>query len=228
MDAQAQGALSGAESGALLGTEIEPGIGTAIGAIGGGILGYFGTPKRPNYNLQDEASQNKALGMGAAFGQNRAITEGNSMADQTASQDINTAQQYSSNAGTILNTLKAINNNRNQTKQGLSISDANLRASGRGTLMGANSGMIDEADKAWNYNVNQPYQNQVAANRDMMKGNTENFWKLLDYSRANKLLQNQGQGQTMNGMPSYAFSDVADNTGSESGFGSDLVGQMEA
>ena len=36
-----QGALSGATAGAALGTEIYPGIGTAIGAVGGGLVGYF-------------------------------------------------------------------------------------------------------------------------------------------------------------------------------------------
>lgn len=37
------GAASGAASGALLGTSIMPGWGTAIGAVGGGLAGYFGS-----------------------------------------------------------------------------------------------------------------------------------------------------------------------------------------
>ncbi len=212
--------MRGAGSGALAGSAFGP-IGAGVGALAGGLIGYFGTPKRPKYKIQPEAEQNKAFGLQATFGQNAAISQGNSMADQTAAQDINTTQQYSSNAGTILNTLKAINNNRNQTKQGLAISDAQLRAQGRNTLMGANNAMIDEQDKAWNYNINNPYQNQIAANRDFTKGSTENFWKLLDYSRANKLLNNpQASSDNGNGLPSYAFSGVSDNN--------PYVGQTEA
>jgi hypothetical protein len=207
MDSQTQAGLGGAESGALAGSAFGP-EGTLIGGVAGGLMGYFGTPKRPTYNIQPEVEQNKALGMGAAFGQNTGIAQGNAMADQTAAQDENTAQQYSSNAGTILNTLKSINNNRNQTKQGLSIADANLRSAGRGQLMSANSNAIDEADKAWNYNVNQPYQNQVAATRDQLKGNSENFWKLLDYSRAQKLLTDNSGGSSYNSNAGSAASNL--------------------
>ena len=39
------GILSGAATGAALGSVI-PGVGTAIGAIGGGVLGLFGAAKR--------------------------------------------------------------------------------------------------------------------------------------------------------------------------------------
>src|SRR5882762_399862 len=143
MDLQEQGTLGGAENGALIGSALGP-LGAGVGAVAGGLLGYFGTPKRPKYNIRPEVEQNKALAMGAAFGKNPAISQAESMADQTAAEDVNTAQQYSSNAGTILNTLKAINNNRNQTKQGLAISDANLRAGGRNQLMTANTAAIDE------------------------------------------------------------------------------------
>jgi len=227
MDDQTSGALRGASTGALAGASFGP-IGAAVGGVAGGLIGYFGTPKRPKYDINPENEQNKALAQQEAFGQSRAITQGNDMADQIAAQDINTTQQYSSNAGTILNTLKAINNNRNQTKQGLAIADANIRSIGRGKLMGANAASIDEKDKAWNYNVNQPYQNQIAQNREMMRGNAENFWKLLDYSRAGKLLSLNRSPSMTESLPSYAYSDVADNAGSESGFNSDYIGQIEA
>lgn len=158
------------------------GIGSMLDPLTGGIISYFNAKKRPTYNINPEVEQNKALAQGQAFGQNAAITQGMSQADQTAAQDINTAQQYSSNAGTILNVLKSINNNRNQTKQNLTMTDSQLRNQGMNNLMGANNALSEEKDKAWNYNVNEPYQLSVQQNRDMGKARVENFWKLMDFS----------------------------------------------
>ncbi len=189
-----------------MGEELALGLGAQ--AVGG-LLSSLGTMGRPKYQIQPEVRQNQALGAAAAFGKNAAISGGEAMADQTAAQDVNTAQQYSSNAGTILNTLKAINSNRNQTKQGLAISDAQLRSQGRTQLMGANAAAIDEADKAWNYNTNQPYQNRVGAVRDFAKGGTENFWKMLDYSRAANLLKANPGYST----PSYTSTSTAEDGG---------------
>jgi uncharacterized membrane protein len=39
---KAMGALGGAATGAMIGSEIMPGWGTAIGAVGGGLMGLFG------------------------------------------------------------------------------------------------------------------------------------------------------------------------------------------
>lgn len=204
-----------------MGEEALLGLGLGTQALGG-LLSFVGASNRPKYNIQPEVRENQALGASTAFGKNAGISQGEAMADQTAAQDINTAQQYSSNAGTILNTLKAINNNRNQTKQGLAISDANMRTAGRGQLLNANAQAIDEADKAWNYNVNQPYQNKVGAVRDFTKGASENFWKLLDYSKESKLLSENNSFR--NGIPSYGFAGVTDNVGQDIGFNSDLGG----
>ena len=154
--------------------------GFASGDIGGGILSMLTRPKRPVYKLAPEVDQNKALATMGAFGQNAAITQGNAIADQTAAQDVNTAQQYASSTGGILNTLKSINANRNRTKQGLAIQDADMRAQGREGLINTNKDVIDELDKAWNYNVNEPYQNMTKQHTDATKTMQENFWKILD------------------------------------------------
>lgn len=49
MGADAAGAATGAASGAAMGTMVLPGIGTAIGAVAGGLFGAFGSskPKKP-------------------------------------------------------------------------------------------------------------------------------------------------------------------------------------
>lgn len=186
---QWRGAASGAVSGALLGTEILPGWGTAIGAVAGGALGYFGTPKRPKYNLLPESDQNKALASQAAFGTSQATSQGVAQAEQDAAEATNTAQNYSANTGSILNVLKSVNANKNQTIRGYMGDLGQQQTVGRSQLMGANLSAIDEQDKAWNYNVNLPYQNRVAQNREFQKGSMENYWRLLDSIRARKVYQ---------------------------------------
>lgn len=181
---QWRGAASGAASGALLGSEILPGWGTAIGAVAGGALGYFGTPKRPKYNLLPESDQNKALASQAAFGTSQATSQGVAQAEQDAAEATNTAQNYSANTGSILNVLKSVNANKNQTIRGYMGDLGQQQTVGRSQLMGANLGAIDEQDKAWNFNTNLPYQNRVAQNREFQKGSMENYWRLLDSVRA--------------------------------------------
>lgn len=193
MNDKAAGAVRGGATGATIGTEILPGWGTAIGAVGGAALGYFLTPNRPKYTIDPAVAANQALGQQAAFGTNAAISKGQSQADQQEAQDVNTAQNYTSNTGQILNVLRSANSNRNATNQNLSIANSEAQSQGRSQLMGANNAAIDEKDKAWNYNVNQPYQNQVAGNRNFQQGNSQNWWKLLDSLNAKKTL-NSGFG----------------------------------
>lgn len=197
MDSQIQQGLSGALNGGITGFAaggpIGP-IGALIGAVGGGALGALGgQKKRPKYNISPEVDENKALAAGSAFGLNPAIQTGLNQADQAAAEDVNTAQNYTANTGSILNVLRSINSNRNMTKQNLLGQGAQIQAQGKAQLAQANQQAIDEKDKAWNYNQNQPYQNQVAGNRDLMKGTTENFWRLLDSLHAQNLL-NPAQG----------------------------------
>lgn len=188
---QWQGAASGAASGAVLGTEILPGWGTAIGGVIGGAAGYLGTPKRPKYNVLPESDQNKALAAASAFGINPSVQRGISLAEQQAAEDTNTAQNYTSNTSSILNVLKSLNSNKNLAAQAYLGQNAQLQTQGRQQLMGANMNAIDEQDKGWNYNINQPYQNLVQGNREIMKGSTENIWRLLDSLKAQGYLKNQ-------------------------------------
>ncbi len=57
MSAQGQGALSGATSGAAIGTSIMPGWGTAIGAVAGGIIGAFSSDDSDSSDKQLELAQ---------------------------------------------------------------------------------------------------------------------------------------------------------------------------
>lgn len=194
MDEQGQAILGGATSGALAGASFGP-IGAGIGGVIGAGIGAL-KPKRPKYTVRTETDENKALAAQTAFGLNPSVARGLNMADQTAAEDINTAQQYTNNTGSILNVLRSINSTRNATGQNLMAQNSQLNLQGKSALMGANKDAIDENDKGWNYNVNQPYQNAVAANRDILKGGTENFWRLLDSLHAQNLLKSNTIGDT--------------------------------
>src|SRR6476620_5460983 len=99
MDDKGSGALRGLVSGASAGSAL--GLpGAIIGGLTGGLMGFFGTPDRPKYTINPEVEQNRALGLQGAFGKNAGITQAEAAADQTAAEDLNNAQQYSSNAGT--------------------------------------------------------------------------------------------------------------------------------
>lgn len=208
----AQGVASGALAGAAFGLP-----GTIVGGLLGGAAGYLGTPKRPKYNILPENEQNKALAAQAAFGINPSIRQGISQVEQNAAEDVNTAQQYTANTGSILNVLKSINSNKNFTDQNLLGTSGQLQMQGRNQLMGANLNAIDEQDKAWNYNINQPYQNRVAANRELIKGTSENFWKLLDSLHARNLLT-QDNTYTASGKSSSQFIGQGDFNAGEQGY----------
>lgn len=61
MSEAGQGAAAGAASGAAAGTMIMPGWGTAIGAVAGGALGYFGASKKKKAMSGQLAKQRAAI-----------------------------------------------------------------------------------------------------------------------------------------------------------------------
>lgn len=210
-DDQWRAAAGGAVTGGLAGASLGP-VGAGVGALVGGALGYFGTPKRPKYNVNPVTDENKALASGAAFGVNPSTRMGIAQAEQDAAEDVNTAQNYSANTGSILNVLRSVNSQKNATVRAYMGDNSNQQAIGRSQLIGANKDIVDEQDKAWNFNTNLPYQNAVAQNRETQRGGAENYWRLLDSIRARKLYQQGGNfsPNTGGGLPGYAYQDLGD------------------
>jgi len=187
MDPQLQGAEQGAITGATAGAAFGP-WGAAIGGLGGAAIGYFGTPKRPKYNVQPEYDQNKALAAMSAFGQNAAVRRGEDQLDQDSAEAMYNAQRYSSNTNSLLNTLRSITGSKIQGKRQLAGMDAQYQQQGRQQLAGANVASAEEADKAWNYNVNMPYQLQLEQQQQLNKYGAETGWKFMDYLNAKNTL----------------------------------------
>lgn len=127
----------------------------------------------PKYKITEEAFENQALAQGQAFGQDRAIQMAREDASQTAANTAVEARNITNSTSALLQTLATINQSRNQQLRGLAQDDAVLRNQKMQQLYGANAAMTDERDKAWNYNVNMPFQMRVAKYRDQAKVGSE-------------------------------------------------------
>jgi len=135
---------------------------------------------RPQYQIQDEGFENQALAKGMAFGRDRGIQKAEENIMTSGADAMGQAQQVSGSSNALLDTLASISGGQNQNLRDLGVQEANVQSSRMRDLYGANNAMIDEQDKAWNFNVNDPYQNQVQALRDKKKFRTELLFKGLD------------------------------------------------
>jgi hypothetical protein len=135
---------------------------------------------RPKYSIQDEAYENQALSKNMAFGRDRAsqLAEQNIMS--SAADAMGQAKQVSGSTNALLDTIAGITGSQNQSLRDLGVNEANVQSQRMRDLYGNNQAMIDEQDKAWNYNVNEPYQNQMQALRDRKKFRQEMLFKALD------------------------------------------------
>ena len=48
-------------------------------------------------------------------------------------------------------------------------------------MLESNTALAEEKDKAWNYNVNEPYQNQMNYLVQKKRARTETAWKMMDF-----------------------------------------------
>lgn len=182
------GAISGAAAGAYFGP-----WGAAIGAVGGGLLGYINANNRPTYKVNTGYDENRALASQEAFGVNPSIQQGLDQADQDQAETLNQAQQYSSSASSIMNTLSSLSGRRMSTQRQLRGIQGQFNQQGRRELAMSNKDLAEERDKEWNYNVNEPYQYNVQTENNAIQSSSANGAKQKDLMQAMKLL---GYGKT--------------------------------
>lgn len=139
---------------------------------------------RPQYQISDEYYKNQALAQNAAFGRDSAIQQQEQNINQSAVDSVGQAQEVSSSTGSILSTLAAINNNKNNALQDLGVQEGQVNRANRQDYMGSNVALAEEQDKQWNFNVNEPYQNQIQSLRDRKKFRQEALFKVLDTAGA--------------------------------------------
>lgn len=129
--------------------------------------------KRPVYTINEEAAQNQNLARSAAFGRDRSIQMQEEQLEQSAANAVSEAKDVTSSTSGLLSTIAAIQAGQDVARRDLATTESAIKRDNLGTLMNANQAMIDEKDKAFDFNVNQPYQNKIQALRDRKKARSE-------------------------------------------------------
>lgn len=227
--------LSGAASGAALGTSILPGWGTAIGAVGGAVVGLIsgeGKKKkrdaaaaavhRPDYQIPQEVFQNQAMYQAMA---NSSRVPGQSQIEnninQNTSQALNASQKAAGSSADALAAVGNIQQNANNEFGKLGIAGAQLQLANKDKLAQANNDVADYRQQAFDYNQNQPYQIAFAQNQKLQdqnrqdNQNTTNDVQQLSFSLSNGYSQNGNKKKSANSMrtslPTYDYTSYANN-----------------
>lgn len=136
--------------------------------------------KRPKYEIAPEAYTNQAIAKARAFGRDRTIQRAEENVDQDVATGIGQTKNISSSTGAILDTLGALSSSGMESKRALAGTESQLQNQRIADLYGTNSAMIDEKDKQFGYNVNDPYQLQIQKLREQRKYRQELLMQSLD------------------------------------------------
>lgn len=129
--------------------------------------------KAPKYTINEEAYENQAIAKAEAFGRDRSIQMQEQGLEQDTASANAAAKDVTSSTSALLATIAAIQANKDSTTRDLAETEARLQMQKKAQLLNVNQQMIDEKDKAWNFNTNMPFQMKVAALRDRKKANDE-------------------------------------------------------
>lgn len=175
---------------------------TPIGKIFGGRgLGLWGKGKRsgglienrPQYQIAGEYQENENLASNVRDMYGR-LTNTSELPGQTQMQNklaqnsanaVGAAAMYGvDNPAQLAQLANSALQSQNSSQNDLNIEGARFRqmnvdkfANATGDLQDAKTAMAEEKDKAWNYNINDPYQNAVDSARKRVKSNTEMIQK---------------------------------------------------
>lgn len=128
---------------------------------------------RPIYEINQEVFDNQAIARGAAFGRDRSIQMQEEQLEQSAANAVSEVKDVTSSTSGLLSTIAAIQAGQDSARRDLAITEANIKQGNRQDLLATNQAVIEEKDKAFDYNVNQPYQNKIQALRDRKKARGE-------------------------------------------------------
>lgn len=166
----------------------------------------------PKYAISDEAYDNQAIAKGEAYGRDRAIQGREAQMDVEAANAVTDVKDITTGTSSLLSTIAAIRANQDTNKRGLAVDEATLQSQKKSQLLNVNNQMIDEKDKAWNYNTNMPYQMKIQMLRDRIKTYNEQSMQYasmagmsasnmnMNAGGGNNSQQNTGAANGMSGM----------------------------
>lgn len=191
-----------------------------IGMAGVGLIQSHNANKRldallrgrPQYNIQSEYGQNQTLANnvrdmygrmtntsdlpGQAQMENRLAQNSANATGSAAMNGVNNPAQLAQLANSTLQ-------NQNQSTVDLDIAGAENRnrnitnfANSAQGVEDANTAMAEEKDKAWNYNINEPYQNKVGTERKKLQVGQSNVYKGFDMGVAGAMSAGDSVGKT--------------------------------
>jgi len=135
---------------------------------------------RPQYVINDEYYDNSALAKARAFGRDRTIQMAEENVDKDVASATGQAKNISGSTGAVLDTLRAVASGGMDTKRNLATQEVGLRDQRMNDLYNTNTQLAEEKDKAWNFNVNEPYQNKIMALRQKRRFRQELAMKAVD------------------------------------------------
>lgn len=136
--------------------------------------------KRPKYNISQQYGDNQGLAKANAFGRDRSSMIQESNIEQDAANATAQGKDVASSSSGLLNMLSQITSNKNNALRGVASDEAAIQQQKLGQVFATNKDMAEEQDKAWDYNVNQPYQNKIQDLRLRRKNRSEMLGKILD------------------------------------------------
>lgn len=140
----------------------------------------YAEKNRPAYKVADEAFENQEIAKRQAFGEVAEITAAKTSLEQNVADTMGQATKISDSGSGLLATLSAINSQKQKAYLGLAESESVIRSQKLGDLYRSNRAMIDEQDKAFEFNVAAPYADQLTTMRNQKTQRTENIMRGVD------------------------------------------------
>lgn len=121
---------------------------------------------RPTYEINPEAFENVAIAKSLAFGRDPSAVSAEQAIERNVADTVRQASLYTNSGTAILSALGSLSGQRSQATQNIAQNEAIQKQRNVTSLMAANQAMIDEKDKAFEYNENMPFQIKVADLRE--------------------------------------------------------------
>ena len=138
----------------------------------------------PKYKISDETFENPSIARSRAYGPDRGIQMQMEDLNQSVANAVSEAKDVTSGTSSLLSTIAALQANRDNAMRSFAEMESERRDAKFADLYAANNAVVDEKDKAFEYNQNMPYQMKVAALRDRIKYNQEMMLKGVEMQAA--------------------------------------------